>query len=58
VKGGAALEAIGAARTVAFDKKGTLTEGRPRVTDVVPTRDGIEEGRVLAYQPVDEIGLA
>ena len=36
VKGGAALELIGAARTVAFDKTGTLTEGRPRVTDVVP----------------------
>ncbi|MBS7789351.1 cadmium-translocating P-type ATPase [Roseococcus sp. SDR] len=35
VKGGAALEAIGAARTVAFDKTGTLTEGRPRVTDVI-----------------------
>ncbi len=35
VKGGAALEAIGAARTVAFDKTGTLTEGRPKVTDVV-----------------------
>ncbi len=29
-KGGAALEAIGAAKTVAFDKTGTLTEGRPR----------------------------
>ncbi len=36
VKGGAALEQIGAARTVAFDKTGTLTEGRPRVTEVLP----------------------
>ncbi|MDB5370135.1 MAG: heavy metal translocating P-type ATPase [Roseomonas sp.] len=36
VKGGAALEAIGAARIVAFDKTGTLTEGRPRVTDLLP----------------------
>ena len=36
VKGGAALEAIGAARTVAFDKTGTLTAGKPRVTDVEP----------------------
>ena len=30
VKGGAALEAIGAAKMVAFDKTGTLTEGKPR----------------------------
>jgi Cd2+/Zn2+-exporting ATPase len=44
IKGGAALEAIGAARTVAFDKTGTLTEGRPRVTDVLaaPGRDAAE----------------
>jgi len=36
IKGGAALEALGAARVVAFDKTGTLTEGRPRVTDLLP----------------------
>ena len=36
VKGGAALEAIGAARAIAFDKTGTLTEGHPRVTDLLP----------------------
>lgn len=36
VKGGAALETIGAVHTVAFDKTGTLTAGRPRVTDVRP----------------------
>ncbi|MCW3476383.1 heavy metal translocating P-type ATPase [Limobrevibacterium gyesilva] len=34
VKGGGALEAIGRIRIVAWDKTGTLTEGRPRVTDV------------------------
>lgn len=34
VKGGAALETLGAVRMVAFDKTGTLTEGRPKVTDV------------------------
>ncbi len=35
VKGGGALEAMGRVRTVAWDKTGTLTEGRPRVTDVL-----------------------
>jgi len=58
VKGGAALEAIGAARTVAFDKTGTLTEGKPRVTDVVPLRDGVTESRVLAYAASVEDGSA
>ncbi len=58
VKGGAALEAIGAARTVAFDKTGTLTEGKPRVTDVVPLRDGTDEKRVLAYAASVEEGSA
>lgn len=36
IKGGAALERIGAAKTVAFDKTGTLTQGRPKVTDILP----------------------
>ena len=58
VKGGAALEAIGAARTVAFDKTGTLTEGKPRVTDVVPLRDGTDESRILAYAASVEEGSA
>jgi Cd2+/Zn2+-exporting ATPase len=43
VKGGAALEAIGAARTIAFDKTGTLTEGRPQVTDLLPVPGRSEE---------------
>lgn len=35
-KGGVALEQAARVRVVALDKTGTLTEGRPRVTDVVP----------------------
>ncbi|HET9657467.1 MAG TPA: heavy metal translocating P-type ATPase [Kineosporiaceae bacterium] len=35
VKGGAALERLGAGRVLLFDKTGTLTEGRPRVVDVI-----------------------
>ncbi len=46
IKGGAALEAIGAARTVAFDKTGTLTQGRPVVTDLVPA-NGLSDLELL-----------
>ena len=35
VKGGAQLEALGMVRALAVDKTGTLTIGRPDVTDVV-----------------------
>jgi len=35
IKGGAHLEALGRVRVVALDKTGTLTAGRPRLTDVV-----------------------
>ena len=37
VKGGAALEALGAVRGVALDKTGTLTANRPAVIDVAAT---------------------
>lgn len=35
LKGGAVLETVGKITTVALDKTGTLTEGKPKVTDVV-----------------------
>src|SRR6185437_3706828 len=40
IKGGAALQRAGDVRTVVLDKTGTITEGRPAVTDVVPVRGG------------------
>lgn len=36
IKGGAYLEQIGNIRAVAFDKTGTLVQGRSEVTDVIP----------------------
>lgn len=46
VKGGAALEALGAVRTIALDKTGTLTANKPTVIDVATT-GGVTRERVL-----------
>lgn len=35
IKGGSVLEVLGRVTTVALDKTGTLTEGKPKVTDVI-----------------------
>ncbi len=56
VKGGAALEAIGAAKTIAFDKTGTLTEGKPKVTDVVVLASGTDERSLLRLAAAVEQG--
>jgi len=44
---GAALQALRDARVIALDKTGTLTEGRPRLTDLV-TAPGVSRESVLA----------
>jgi len=46
VKGGAALEALGAVRGVALDKTGTLTRNRPAVVEVAAAA-GVGRERVL-----------
>jgi Cu+-exporting ATPase len=46
IKGGEALEAAYRIDTVILDKTGTITTGRPRVTDVVPV-NGYAEAEVL-----------
>jgi Zn2+/Cd2+-exporting ATPase len=46
LKGGAQLESLARITVAAFDKTGTITEGRPAVTDVVPA-DGKSELEVL-----------
>lgn len=47
VKGGGPLEELGSLQALALDKTGTLTEGRPRITDVVPV-EGVSEQDLLA----------
>jgi len=61
IKGGAALEALARARTVALDKTGTLTENRPEVVDVV-SANGTGRDEILslaaALEAVSEHPLA
>jgi Cu+-exporting ATPase len=40
IKGGEALQRAGEVTLVALDKTGTVTEGRPTVTDVIPNPNG------------------
>jgi Cd2+/Zn2+-exporting ATPase len=47
IKGGQALEDLARIRTVAIDKTGTLTDGRPRLANVI-TLDGLSEDEALA----------
>jgi Cd2+/Zn2+-exporting ATPase len=43
IKGGAFLESIGKLRALALDKTGTITEGRPRVLQVIALDDSSED---------------
>jgi Cd2+/Zn2+-exporting ATPase len=47
-KGGAHLEQLARIRTIAFDKTGTITRGRPEVTSVRVFGDGLSEDEALA----------
>ncbi|MEO7964159.1 MAG: copper-translocating P-type ATPase, partial [Gemmatimonadaceae bacterium] len=46
IKGGEALERASSVNTVVFDKTGTITEGRPTVTDVLLV-DASDEGELV-----------
>lgn len=48
IKSGDALQAARDVNTVVLDKTGTITEGRPQVTDVINYDKSMEEGRVLS----------
>jgi Cd2+/Zn2+-exporting ATPase len=46
VKGGAHLENLGRLRAIAFDKTGTITQGKPEMTDLI-TLGALDAGEVL-----------
>jgi Cd2+/Zn2+-exporting ATPase len=54
VKGGAHLETLAKLRAIAVDKTGTITEGKPRVTKVVPLAPATEEEAVRIAAAIDE----
>lgn len=54
MKGGAVLETLGKITAVALDKTGTLTEGKPTVTDIVAFAG--DEPTVLRYAAALETG--
>jgi Cd2+/Zn2+-exporting ATPase len=46
IKGGLHLENLGSIKVLAMDKTGTITNGRPEVTDIIPTAD-LDENQLL-----------
>ncbi|MBT3221716.1 MAG: heavy metal translocating P-type ATPase, partial [Proteobacteria bacterium] len=54
-KGGEALQQLQSLDVVVLDKTGTLTEGRPAVSEVVPLAD-LDEKQILAYAASVEVG--
>ncbi len=55
IKGGEALETTHKIETIVFDKTGTITEGRPEVTDIVTTKV-IEKNKLLQIAASAEKG--
>jgi Cu+-exporting ATPase len=54
IKGGEALETTHKISTIVFDKTGTITEGKPVVTDIIT--DGITEEEILILAASSEKG--
>ena len=55
IKGGEALERAGAIDTVVVDKTGTLTVGRPTVTDVIVRNDVSQENMLRLVASVEHL---
>ena len=54
IKGGEALETTHQIKTIVFDKTGTITEGKPVVTDIIT--NGISENEILVLAASAEKG--
>lgn len=55
IKGGVALETTHQIQTIIFDKTGTITEGKPKVTDIIAV-NGISETELLQLTASAERG--
>ena len=55
IRNGEALQEAGRLTTIVLDKTGTVTEGRPAVTDLLPAED-LDENRLLQYAASLEAG--
>ncbi len=55
IKSGVALETTHKLQTIVFDKTGTITEGKPKVTDII-TANGMTENELLALAASAEKG--
>lgn len=55
IKGGEALERAHKINTIVFDKTGTITEGKPEVTDIIPA-SGMSRERLLQIAASGEKG--
>jgi Cu+-exporting ATPase len=55
IRNGEALQQAGRLDTIVLDKTGTVTEGRPQLTDIIPFH-GADEGHLLAIAATVEAG--
>jgi len=53
IKGGAHLENLGKLKAIAFDKTGTITQGKPEMTDLIPL-NGLSPDEVLTLAAAAE----